>query len=260
MSDFDVQTSKTGFDTTTTGLKNQVFDASLNQLKVFEIVTGSFSITSIGSTFTFTIPHNQGVIPAYYPMIRSSGNRWWGAHGWDPVSGVVFWTTIDKDNIILKAHLVAGFASPPLNIQLKAYILVDQGTDTAGNTATSDQTELKVSIPGQDVTTTNDQGLNLATVFNTLQKIEVVTLIVQGITGFSTFETTLHGLGYTPAWFALATDNGSGVTTVVPFVRLLVKEISVYTTATNVVAVFGTTNGTPENITFKIALLNNKLE
>jgi len=248
---FGIKVSKPSVNVgTVTDSKNLVFDSTLNQLKIKEVVTDDFT-KSGNPAETFNVAHNAGYIPGYLAFIKVS-SRWYGNVGEDPTSALQWEIKADASNIIVTA--VNGDTTA---FTCKAFILVDEGTDSVASDQSTDAFGVKVSDVGEDVATADDQGLSLSTLFETLQVIEVKSINNTSSLGEV---TSAHTLSYTPAWVASAVDNNdSGKTILVPYLLVGNREMMVWSDGNDIGCRTESIDAT-EDITYKVAMLTAKLE
>jgi len=251
--DYVLKVSKEGFDVRTAAPKDLIFDSTKNQMKVAVVLSEEF--TSNGSNQLRTLAHDLGYIPGYLAFVKI-GSRWYGNLGEDPIQGFLWQFYADDTNIYLDLGDPGASAQ---TIKIKVYVLVDGATDTIIDTEVDDDWGIKVSRPGESVLTAPAHKLNISTKFVEMLQIREVKTIQN--TGGDVEEA--HGLGYRPAWVAVAKDNagvlyGSSIAFLVPYLLVGNLELMVWSDLTNI----GTRGEAIVGIdfTFKVVVLNNRLE
>lgn len=253
MTEVGIEVSKQGIDVKKAGYKDLIFTSRLNQMKIVKVLSGSYTKAGAGDE-EFTLAHNLGFTPGFLPFLKNQ-SRWYGVHGEEPTSGLMWQISADTTNIVIRASGAgAGEA-----FSVKVFVLADEGTSSLGNTLTREKVGMVVSQENKDVKDAKDQDQAFSSFFPENLQIAKV-LSIRNDRNPSVEEVAAHGLPYTPAWFALGVDNtGSWPVFLMPFLLVGARELMVWSDGTNIGTRIESISPS-EDTTFKVVVLTNKLE
>jgi hypothetical protein len=214
---YGIKVSKLGYDVKTTGDQNLVYTSQYSNLKIYQIIEKTLTVSSSLTPTSTTIDNPLSYSPAYFPFVESTtvaSGKWRpavsnGTPEFPPDMDMVY-VGVDYDQANNRFNLtVTQNHTGSRTYTFRIVIFVDKFDGTASSVNPTDTHGIRVSKPGQSVLNNYETNMSFSSEFQNLTINRLSSVSVTGNAGEYHYEEYAHNLGYVPIIMSWVTEDNA---------------------------------------------------